>query len=375
MSIPILHIRSGFLVGGPEKLILSGITGMPGDRYSFILASFVLPQRPNNFLEYAASLGITTEPIAIGGSFDLQAISKTRDMIMRLAPKLVVAHDYRALVIALLAKRGTQIPLLAVAHGWTSQSFKVRVYEYIESKLLRFADAVVAVSRPRYAELGRLGIAANKLYLIENGVTLPAQDQRSRGVEFRRELGLDDQHVIIGSVGRLSVEKGHRVLIEAAARIRESCPQARFVLIGDGPLKSELKRLAAALGVRDNFLFPGWRSDMAAVYRTLDIFALPSFTEGLPMALLEAMSYSVPSVASSVGGCGDVIETGISGFLFRPGDSAALADHLTRLIVDKEFRIKIGAAGYQRILKQYSLERYVTQFDELYAGLMEGAGR
>ncbi len=352
---------------------MSGITGMPPDRYSFTLASFVLPQHQNNFLEYAASLGINTEPITIAGSFDLQAVSKTRELIARTKPKLVIVHDYRALVIALLAKRGTRIPLLAVAHGWTSQSFKVRVYEYIESKLLRFADAVAAVSKPRYAELGRLGIAPGKIHLIENGVSVPDSIQRSRNNEFRRELGLDDHHVVIGSVGRLSVEKGHRVLIEAAERLRESCPQARFVLIGDGPLKQVLKSQAAAHGVGELFLFPGWRSDMASVYRGIDIFALPSFTEGLPMALLEAMSYSVPSVASSVGGCVDVIETGSSGFLCRPGDSAALADHLARLIADSELRRKIGDAGYQRIQDRYSLERYVKQFDDLYSGLIESA--
>jgi glycosyltransferase involved in cell wall biosynthesis len=113
-------------------------------------------------------------------------------------------------------------------------------------------------------------------------------------------------------------------------------------------------------------LFPGWRSDMETVYRGLDLFALPSLTEGLPMALLEAMSYGVPAVASTVGGCPDVIEQDRSGLLCPPGDQPALQEALKQLLADSSRRYTIGENGYARVTEKYSMNRYVEQFRQLY---------
>lgn len=373
MSIPILHVRSGFLVGGPEKLILSGITGMSGTEFSFTLASFVLPQRENHFLTYAKEHGIETVPIPVSSSFDREAITQLRALLARQRPGLVVSHDYRALALSLLAKRGTGIPVLAVAHGWTSQSLKVRLYEFVERRLLRYANAVVAVSKLKYAELEHLRIPKQKLHLIENGVAIPLIDKTTRLSDFRQSLAIGNEQIIIGSIGRLSKEKGHAHLIEAAARLCADFPQARFVLVGDGVCRDHLKRLAAERGVDMIVLFPGWRSDMETVYRGLDIVALPSLTEGLPMALLEAMSYGVPSVASAVGGCPDVIEQDLSGILCPPGDVAALEAALRRLISDSSLRRKFGEAGYARVVEKYSMKRYVEQFEQLYRQVIGSA--
>jgi glycosyltransferase involved in cell wall biosynthesis len=375
MPTPILHIRSGFLVGGPEKLILSGITGMDPARFQFTLASFVLPDRENQFLDFAATLGIATRPIPISGSFDYSAVGKVRSLIADLKPRLIVSHDYRALAITLLARPKSGLPVVAIAHGWTSQSFKVRVYEFIEGKLLKRVEAVAAVSKPKFAELGRLGISPERLRLIENGVQVPPPTELGRRPELKRDLDCEPDTVLIGSVGRLSIEKGHRILIQAAALLRDRYPRARFVLIGDGPLRDELKSLAVELGVDKIVRFGGWRSDMETVYRGLDIFALPSFTEGLPMALLEAMSYGVPSVTTRVGGCPDVIATEQMGRLCSTGDPSAFAEAMAPLIESAALRASMSEAGYARVSEHYSMARYVREFSELYDQVIEGANR
>jgi glycosyltransferase involved in cell wall biosynthesis len=375
MSTPILHIRSGFLVGGPEKLILSGITGMDPARFQFSLASFVLPNKENQFLDFAAKQGVVTRPIAIAGSFDYAAVGKVRSLIAELRPRLIVSHDYRALAIALMARRKSALPIVAVAHGWTSQSLKVRIYEFIEGKLLKRVEGVAAVSKPKHAELARLGISSDRLRLIENGVIIPPPSKLARDPELKGDLGFEGESVLIGSVGRLSIEKGHRILVQAAALLRERFPRARYVFIGDGPLREELKTLAVELGVDNIVQFGGWRSDMEAVYRGLDIFALPSFTEGLPMALLEAMSYGVPSVTTKVGGCPDVIATEEMGRLCSAGDPSALAEVLAPLIDNAALRASISGAGYTRVAEHYSVARYVREFAELYDHVIEGTGQ
>ncbi|MDZ4722491.1 MAG: glycosyltransferase [candidate division Zixibacteria bacterium] len=362
----ILHVRSGFLVGGPEKLILSGIEQITSSEFQFVLSSFVLKSTENQLLETTAEMKIPIRPISISGSFDLSAIQSLRQIIKETKAALLVVHDYRALVIGLLARRGRKIPILSVAHGWTSHTFRVKCYEYLESRLLKYVEKVVAVSKPKLAELMRLGIPKEKLLLIENGVEIPPVSAIGRDIQLRDELYLESDEILIGAVGRLSVEKGHYFLLDTAARLRTSHPEARYVIIGDGPLMGELKRLALQLRIHDIVFFPGWKKDMAAVYKGLDIFALPSLTEGLPMALLEAMSYGLPVIASSVGGCPDAIEDGRSGLLVKPGTSDSLTAAVRKLLIDSNLRKRLGVAARNRVSEYYSLDRYAQAFLHAY---------
>lgn len=365
MNRLILHIRSGFTVGGPEKLILSGIQQLKESGYDFVIASFALPNVPNRFLEEAQSQNISTEVIAVSGSFDFSSVKQLRKLFSRIRPSIIVAHDYRAIILSLIARRGFSIPLISVAHGWTGQSQRVKIYEFIERFAFKLADRVVAVSEPKLRELQKQGLAFPKLALIENGVALPEPDGAS-DTDLREQLGIERSEILIGAVGRLSIEKGHKFFLDTAARLRRSHPEAKYVLVGDGPLRAELQRLAIHLGIQDIFFFVGWISDMEAVYRSLDIFMLPSLTEGLPMALLEAMSYGIPSIATTVGGVPNVIETNVSGLLATPGNSDSLTLALRKLLVDGSLRHRIKAASRKTICERYSLARYASDFKQLY---------
>ncbi len=372
MSIPIVHLRSTFQVGGPEKLILSGIQHMQGDDFTFTLSSFSLPARPNRFAEYASSLGIPVVQIAVNGSFDRRALDGVRRLVENTGARLLVVHDYRAVIIALMAGLRLKVPIMAVAHGWTSQSLRVRMYEYIERFALRRVDAVVAVSKPKFQELLKIGVAESRLTLIENGVEIPPREKMARDTRLKDDLGLPHDTLLIGSVGRLSPEKGHRFLVDAATRLAPANPNARFVIFGEGPLRSSLLAQIRRAGLDHLFFLPGWRTDMENVYRGLDLFALPSLTEGLPMALLEAMSFGLPSVATTVGGCPDVIEDHVSGFLVPPSSVSALTDALGQLLVDEPLRDRMTDSAYDRIADRYSMTRYASQFAALYHQLAGG---
>lgn len=375
----IVHLRSGFLVGGPENLILSGLAAMPPDRFRSVVASFVLPNVDNKFLIEATRRGIPSHPIPITGSFDSSAILSVRKLIQQERASLFVAHDYRALAIALLARwpLARKLPLVAVAHGWTGVSLQVRLYEQLERFLFRFADRVVAVSEPKLNELRSLGLGS-RLVLIENGVAVPTEQEISPTSDLRQRLGISEGTVLIGTVGRLSKEKGHAVLIEALARLRSDAqhlPPFHLVIVGDGIERDALKKLVADHHLEKIVSLIGWHTEMASIYRALDLFVLPSYTEGLPMALLEAMAFGTPSIASAVGGCVTVIEDGTSGLLVPAGVIDPLSFAVRELLSEKAKRAAMAAAARQRVIDRYSLQRYTKQFTDLFNQLLPSSAR
>jgi len=368
----ILHVRSGFLVGGPEKLIMSGLNRMRESEFNFILTTFVLPGRENHLVTAALKRGLDIEKIRIRNSFDPSAISSLRRIIKRRRAAIIVAHDYRAVGLTLLCTIGLCIPRIAVAHGWTSQNTKVRIYEKIERHALKLMDRVVAVSKPKYRELVNLGISETKLVDIENGVELPQTKMTGRSPILKEFLSLPEETVLIGTVGRMSKEKAQTYFLKAAARLKDKHPKARFVILGDGQMRTDLEKEARTLGIEGICLFPGWWTDMETVFRGLDLFVLPSLTEGLPMALLEAMSYGLPSVVSEVGGCPDVIDNGKNGYLVKPGDLDTLTSRIDMLLSDPESRRRVGEQARIRIAERYTMDRYAGQFLSLYRTIIKG---
>ncbi|OQX91539.1 MAG: hypothetical protein B6D58_07570 [candidate division Zixibacteria bacterium 4484_95] len=370
MVINILHLRSGFRFGGPEKLIINSLKYMADSEFRFILSSFILKNIENEFLRYANNQNIKTEPVYINSPFDLSSIRSLKEIIKKHDIRLLIAHDYRAVVISYFARRNTSVKLVAVAHGWTSQSLKIRIYEFVEKRFFPFMDKVVAVSGPKYEELLKLGLPKEKTEKIENCVEIPPKEKIVKTNQLKEELGLLSDDVLIGSVGRLGVEKGHKYLIESSAKLKNKFPSARYVIIGDGSEMANLKSLAERLGVRKLIHFCGWRSDIETIYRGLDIFVLPSLTEGLPIALLEAMSYALPVIASSVGGCPDVVISRKSGILVKPADSDRLADAIGDLIDNKAKRDAMGLEAYSRILENYNMKKYSSSFLELFKKML-----
>ncbi|MFI9331525.1 glycosyltransferase [Kitasatospora sp. NPDC052868] len=164
----------------------------------------------------------------------------------------------------------------------------------------------------------------------------------------RAELGLPQDAFVVGTVGNLTPKKDQATLLAAHAALRRRHPGARLVLIGAGPLDARLRARAAELGLTGSVLFAGSRPDVPALLPALDVFTLSSHQEGLPVALMEAMTSGLPSVVTRVGGMPEVLDDGGQGFLVAPGDPAALADALGRLAADPELRTRLGAAARQR---------------------------
>ncbi|HHY39275.1 MAG TPA: glycosyltransferase [Clostridia bacterium] len=235
-----------------------------------------------------------------------------------------------------------------------------------------FADAVIAVSKAAAENLVRCGVIPSKITVIENGVAVPHLAvppvnalNDSAGNENTKERPLT-----VGTVGRLSPEKGHSVFVRAAAIIRDRFPSCRFLIVGDGPLKGQLQSLAMDLGLEKEIEFLGYHRDVLPYLQSMDVFALPSYTEAMPFSLLEAMALGLPVVASEVGGVPEVVKDGENGFLVEPGNEEDLSDKIIRLLESPHVRQAMGQAGRETIKSRFNVEIMARRVAELYRSVL-----
>jgi glycosyltransferase involved in cell wall biosynthesis len=189
----------------------------------------------------------------------------------------------------------------------------------------------------------------------------------------RRELGFASDDLIVGSVGRLSREKGYGVLVEAAALLTARRRGVKFLIIGDGPLREELRARIEQLGLADAILLTGARTDVDTLYGVMDLFVLPSFWEGLPTVILESMASRVPVVATDIPGTRELVTAGRTGWLAHPGDPSSLAETILEALDNPAERAQMADSACQEIVPRFSIEQVARQYEKLYLELLREA--
>ena len=210
-------------------------------------------------------------------------------------------------------------------------------------------------------------VPAARVRVIWNGAPLAefAPVSTDQAARTRAALGLPAGALVIGSIGRLNEQKGHRYLIDAAPAVIDRHKDARFLIVGDGDLKEPLRRQAQAMGIGDHVVFAGHRSDVRELLGAIDVVCMPSLYEGTPLALFEAMAAARTIVASAVDGCAEILHDGVTGLLVPPKDSAALGDALHRALAEPGLRTRLGAAA-QTASREYDIDRTVRRIEDLY---------
>jgi glycosyltransferase involved in cell wall biosynthesis len=202
--------------------------------------------------------------------------------------------------------------------------------------------------------------------MIPNAIDAETFQRRTEKGEAKRRFGIAEDRVVVGAVGRLSAEKGFDLLIRAVDRLISEGLSLELVIAGEGPAREELEKVVASAANRDRLRLLGHCPDVMPFYESMDIFALSSLREGLPNALLEAMSMEVPTVATRIAGVPKVIEDGVSGFLIEAGNETALADAIRRLAVDAELREKLGTGGRRCMIERFSFHKRMELVREVY---------
>lgn len=254
-----------------------------------------------------------------------------RSLRARLGPHVVHAHGYRADIIAGYLDRRAKYARVATVHGFTPTSWKTGLYSQIDRRALRRFDLVFAVAGTIRRALLDSGLRGDRVRVVHNGVDVAIGGDRALA---RAALGLPEATPTVGSVGRLSLEKGHADLLHAMAMPRMRERRWCLILVGDGPCAENLKSLATSLGIADRVMFLGTRNDLEALYPAFDLFVLPSHTEGCPTALVEAMGWGLPVAVTAVGAVPDIVATGREGIVVPPREPERLAEALESLLED-----------------------------------------
>ncbi len=363
----ILIVVDSLNVGGAERHVVDLALTLHREGHAVTVACSVL----GSLAEPLEAARIPVRPLLgriVKRRISLPYARAIRGLLGRERFDLVHAHIYASAAASALATVGTGVPLVVTEH--TEALWQGRGGRLLSPWMYRRVAHVIAVSdaiRRRLVE--RDGVAPNKITLLPNSVP-PARQTHGDALPLPAELA--EGSLLVGVVARLQPEKGVGSFLRAAAHVARELPAARFVVVGDGPLRKELLGLAEELGVHDRVLFLGFRPDAQALLGLMDVVAVPSVSEGTPLVVLEAMAAAVPVVASRVGGIPGQIQPGREGILVPPGDAKALGDALLSLLRDPERARRMGEAGRLRAETEFSHENMVRKVEGIYRDALTG---
>lgn len=367
--LSIVHTESSTGWGGQENRTLNECLGMRARGHRVT----VVAQPGARLLERAAQAGFATHGVRMRKSFDLPAVWSLARVLRQVGADVVNTHSSRDTTLAGLAARlpwayGEQRPRVVRTRHLILPITSTFTYA-------RLPDQVVAVSHAVRNYLLSRGIAPEQVTTVPTGVDFSRFDHGVVPADLRRELGLPQDAVLVGTVAILRRKKGHHVLLEAVARLRDhpACDRLRFVFAGDGPQTENLKAQIAQLGLADRVFLLGLRRDIPAVMAGLDLFVLPTLEEALGTSYIEAQAMGLPVIGTRVGGVPETMKEGETGLLVPAEDPEALAAALASLAEAKERRQQMGQAASRFVRQTYSLEGMVEGMERLYRRLLEAA--
>jgi glycosyltransferase involved in cell wall biosynthesis len=303
---------------------------------------------------------------------DLNFPRRLADLWRRGQVDLVHAHQYAPFFYAMAGRLLYRRPaVLFTEHGRHFPDFPRRKRIVANRVLLERRDRIVGVGQAvRHALIANEGLPAERVQVIYNGVSLPAIAGRAGArAEVREELGIGEGDPLILQVARLDYLKDHGTALRTLKHLLLRRPDAKLVLVGDGPERPGIERLARELKLESNIRMLGLRKDVARLLAAADVFLLTSISEGIPLTIIEAMASGVPVVATRVGGITEMIVHEKTGCLAGAGDSEKLADQILRLISDNSLHALIAHAGREtahRMFSEHQMQhRYAALYEEM----------
>jgi glycosyltransferase involved in cell wall biosynthesis len=367
MAVSVLHVCDKFGVRGSSIHGVSRLFSWWFPRYDRTRFSVSLCglKRPEPASDWLASQGIGVHHLG-RGRFDPRILHDLVELVRAKSARVLHVHGYAAADFGRVAARVTGCKLVLHEHFADPA---LPGYQAVADRLLRSCtDAAIAVSGSTREFLVReRHVPRERVRLIWNGAPLDefAPVSRERALAARAALGLPDNAVVFGTIGRLSAQKGHAFLLDAASQVLARHAAARLLIVGDGDLMAPLREQAHALGIADRTVFAGHRTDVPEMLGVLDAFCISSLYEGTPLALFEAMAAGKAIVSTAVDGCREVLTEEETGLLVPPGDAAALASALGRVVGDPKLRVGLGMRA-REASRLYDVRACVEAMQSLY---------
>jgi glycosyltransferase involved in cell wall biosynthesis len=363
----ILHLIKGLGRGGAELLLLSAAPYLDRDRFHYEVA-YVLAHKDTLVTELEEA-GIPVH--CLEGGSNPRWLPRLRRLVQQQGIDLVHSHSPLVAAGARVALMGTSKKRVYTEHNvW--ESYHRATYW---ANLLTFplSNHVFAVSEHVESSIKYPGplrfLPKPPIETLYHGLDPEAIAAWVSGDGVRTELGIPEDAPVFGAVANFRRDKGHRYLIEAATHVVREVPDARLVLVGQGPLEGQIRRQVRELGLERSVVFAGHRSDAPRLAGSFDVFTLASVYEGLAIALIEAMALGVPAVVTNVGGLSEVLEDRKQGYIVPPRRPRALADAIVTLLRDADLRRRMGEEARKRA-SDFDIRHAVRRIEEVYSEVL-----
>lgn len=364
--------RKSEILLGAEAIILTIAEGIDKNKFNPLI--LVLKEEDDKIPPLATEArlkGIPVEIITLKGKFDFSSILKLRKLTLKNNIHIIHSNEYKSDMIAFLATRFIHAKLVTTTHGWLLTTARLKFYEFLDSIIIRFFDKIVAVSKAMREELLKIKIPSSRIVVIETALDFSRIQSGKEKTDLKRELSLPSDTVIIGTMGRLSPERGHVHFLKAAKEIIKTFPKVVFIIVGDGDLKEDLMLQAREMGIEDRVFFLGFRKDIANILSSVDIYVSSSLRDSFGIAVVEAMAAGKPVIATKVGIVPEIIKDDETGITIEPGNSNVIYEAATKLLKDDKLRVKLGISAKQVVTQRFSRQQMVGAYEQLYLTLLE----
>jgi glycosyltransferase involved in cell wall biosynthesis len=376
--IPVLHLITRLIVGGAQENTLYSAALLDSARYSVQVISGAQTGSEGSLIEEARQQGIRIKLLPelvrqISPFKDLLALIKLYRLLRREPCQLLHTHSSKAGILGRLAGRLAGTPVIIhTVHGWSFHDYMPpwlrKTYILLERWMAHYTQALIAVSQKDIEKGLQAGIGRPEQYhLIRSAIPIEQFDvslfDRSK---LRQSLGIPEQAVVIGFVGRFSPQKNPLDWIRVAKRIGQKEKDVFFLMVGDGPLREQVEEQLQQAGIRNRTVLTGLRRDIPALLACMDIFVHTSLWEGLPRAIVQAMCMRLPVLAYSADGTQEIIQNKVNGYIFQPGEIDKMAEICEHLVHHPELRKALGQRGHEQVIQEFDLQKMIAQISALY---------
>ena len=360
----IIHLVEDLEVGGLEKVVSTIVLGVNKHKYEVEIWCLAAGGSIADELE---KKGIKVRIIGLRSYHNPIAVLKLAWLLRRERVNIVHTHGYFPGVFGRLSGFLAHTPRI-IAHIHTMKKRKA----FIEKTFSHISDKIVCVSGAvQEFIINEEGVKKEKTLLIHNGIetigeTMSPEERQKQ----KKLLGFDQNDIILTVVASITKHKGHRVLLDAFSRVLKSNPKLKLLIVGDGPLMTNIEKQAHELNVSPNVKFVGLRSDVPILLDISDIFILPSVEkEGLGLSIIEALAMKKPVIGSELGGIPEIVQNGENGFLVPPGDPDKLSEAIELLVNDSHLREQMGKMGRRVFEERFTKERMINALEATYDSL------
>ena len=357
----VLHLCESSDTGGAESVLVNLVESLDESRYRSVVCLL-----SDGWLKgQLEKRNIETVVIPQPYSFDFRWLFRLYRLLKERSIDVMHSHEFATNVYASVLSSVTGVPVIATAHGKNYYGEKWRrrlAYRFVARQ-----SVMVAVSEDLKGFLAqRIGIPPGRIRVVHNGIDLSRYKVQERSYAVRAELGISAGQRVVGTVGNLFAVKGQTYLLRACKAVASAFPDFVLLVAGEGEEWGPLEKEASDLGLAANVRFLGFRDDVPSLLQAMDVFVLPSLSEGLPLSILEALALQKPVVATNVGGIPEILQDGVTGYLVSPRNPESLAEKILLLLRDPQIAANMGRAGRKRVEDAFGLDRMVREYQSLY---------